>query len=186
MEDMRVSDEEKEKKEQERKEKRREYARQYYLKNIEKYRVRNKEYNEKHGDKKSAYYHKNKDRYRESQKQFCEKNEGYKLNHAKTVRGRYLQGRAGAKRRGIAWNITLEEYEPFLKHPCQYCGGPLNETGVGLDRKNDEPFYSVSNVAPCCRRCNSTFIAGFSYEEKLMIAPVLREIDAKRRSREQS
>ena len=37
--------------------------------------------------------------------------------------------------------VTREEYDAYLAKPCTYCGYPLCETGIGLDRiDNSIPF----------------------------------------------
>jgi hypothetical protein len=39
--------------------------------------------------------------------------------------------------------------------PCHYCGGMLlDETGCGLDRRNNSIGYTIENVLPCCGVCN--------------------------------
>lgn len=41
----------------------------------------------------------------------------------------------------------------IVSQPCHYCdtvGNPF----VGIDRKNNEPYYRVENSLPCCKRCN--------------------------------
>lgn len=42
----------------------------------------------------------------------------------------------------------------FLAGPCFYCGGPLNPTGTGLDRKTPSKGYVLGNVVSCCGKCN--------------------------------
>jgi hypothetical protein len=38
---------------------------------------------------------------------------------------------------------------------CHYCfSSLLTETGIGLDRINNNLGYSLDNVLPCCGNCN--------------------------------
>ncbi len=88
--------------------------------------------------------------------------------------------RRAIKDRGIIWELTFDEYEPLLKLPCHYCGKQLPCTGVGLDRKDSGGGYIVANVVPCCFRCNVTFGDRFNYDEKLILANAIKEVDKKR------
>ena len=56
---------------------------------------------------------------------------------------------------GREFSITFAQYEEFLKRPCQYCKGPLNETGSNLDRVDSTKGYVEGNVVTCCAICNS-------------------------------
>ena len=59
---------------------------------------------------------------------------------------------AGAKRRFILWDLTIEEFMEFWQKPCSYCGDPIKT--IGLDRHDNNEGYYVYNVSPCCTRCN--------------------------------
>lgn len=61
------------------------------------------------------------------------------------------------------FNLTFEEAEKLFTSNCFYCNKPpSNEIktvigGVkynGIDRKNNEPFYSLENSVSCCKVCN--------------------------------
>lgn len=62
----------------------------------------------------------------------------------------------------------------------RYCGGPLEECGSGLDRKNNDEYYSIETCVPCCGRCNTTFMDLYSYEEKMILAEAIRRIELNR------
>lgn len=74
---------------------------------------------------------------------------------------KYLKG---AEYRGIAFEITFEEFLSVLSDECHYCGGPgiprLNTSKTesirycGLDRVDSGKGYSVKNCVPCCKVCN--------------------------------
>lgn len=93
---------------------------------------------------------------------------------------RWTVGRSIAKRRGIPWDISLEDYLPLISRPCHYCGGPLAPTGGGLDRMDNEGTYSIDNVVPCCRGCNTVKGERFTYDEMLLLAPALQRIHQER------
>jgi len=101
-----------------------------------------------------------------------------KLNNkrARTPRGRYRTSRSIAKRRNLEWSILEEQYYSLIQEKCHYCGDLLNETGVGLDRIDNEKGYLHDNVVPCCLPCNRTRSDNFSYEEMLILAGTIRQI----------
>ena len=61
--------------------------------------------------------------------------------------------RAGALRRGLPYDLTLDQFMSFWQKSCRYCGDEI-ET-VGLDRVDNSKGYLFSNVVPCCKICNS-------------------------------
>lgn len=66
--------------------------------------------------------------------------------------GRFKEAKGGAKARGYEWRVTFEQFlEWIANRPCTYCG---SEARHGIDRINNEPYYDISNVVPCCGRCN--------------------------------
>jgi hypothetical protein len=66
---------------------------------------------------------------------------------------RYSELKGNARKRGFAFDISFDDYVLLLwGAPCMYCG---DQTNGGVDRLNNEPFYSLSNAVPCCGVCNS-------------------------------
>lgn len=63
-----------------------------------------------------------------------------------------IEYRSGAKRRGIDFSLTLEEFTSLWQEPCSYCGSEI-ET-IGLDRIENNKSYSIDNVTTCCALCN--------------------------------
>ena len=70
---------------------------------------------------------------------------------------------SSAKRRNIHWNLSVEEFNNFIKMNCHYCGvSPNLEVKTrfhkmkvnGIDRKNSSIGYEVNNCVPCCEICN--------------------------------
>lgn len=79
----------------------------------------------------------------------------------------YCQGRSSnAKSRGIAWEISFEDWVILSQRACHYCGSPpsnLSRGGYGrngdysyngLDRVDNDVGYVLKNVVPCCKSCN--------------------------------
>jgi hypothetical protein len=66
---------------------------------------------------------------------------------------RESEARGNAKRRGLEWTITKEQFLSFWQKPCTYCGDAI-ET-VGLDRVDNAKGYTLENVTSCCGICNS-------------------------------
>lgn len=82
-----------------------------------------------------------------------------------------------AKRRGIDWSLTLEEFTSLISSPCYYTGRSPSTRCVarggevilwnGVDRKDSSRGYTVENCVPCCSEVNmaknimdeSTFLA---------------------------
>lgn len=63
---------------------------------------------------------------------------------------------ACARRRGIFFNLSFDEYVPISLLSCHYCGGPLPKRGSGLDRVDSNKGYVIENVVPCCHFCNQS------------------------------
>ena len=72
----------------------------------------------------------------------------------RTPKGRFAHLRNRSKYDSTEMTLTLEEYKELIAQPCFYCGGPLQDTGAGLDRINNEAGYVKGNVRPCCVQCN--------------------------------
>lgn len=102
-------------------------------------------------------------------------------NH--TIEYRFKHSKRQAKKRGIRWELTIKEFNLLIAQVCHYCGGSLGITGSSLDRKDNKIGYDMSNVVPCCGRCNFTKSDYFTYDEmREFLAPVLSQIRIKRGS----
>ena len=73
--------------------------------------------------------------------------------YSKTFKGRYVQIKAAAKKRGILFTIPLESFHKYWQAPCTYCGDPVER--AGLDRVDNTKGYTIGNVVSCCKLCNS-------------------------------
>ncbi len=88
----------------------------------------------------------------------------------------YAQYKRGAVRRNLVFELTLEQFECLTKEQCYYCGKEPQErfslvrfrngsyVGNGIDRKDNNTGYILSNCVPCCETCNRAKLAT-SYEE---------------------
>jgi hypothetical protein len=63
-----------------------------------------------------------------------------------------MQYRRKAQQRGLAFTLSLDEFEKIIRNPCFYCG----EYGEsrGLDRVDNRLSYYVQNLVSCCSECN--------------------------------
>lgn len=101
-------------------------------------------------------------------------------------RTRYTAAKHIASRRGMAFDISFDDFSALIQHPCHYCGHPLNPTGSGLDRIDPTGGYTIDNVVPCCRPCNWTKSDFFTYEEMLVIGAAIGRVKDERASHESS
>lgn len=113
--------------------------RAYYKRNRLTIRIRQKDYDARNRQKLLAYQR----QYRKS---------GRRAELGRTLRGRYQNYKDASKRRGLAFEITKEQFEGLWRKPCFYCGDAI-ET-VGLDRVDNDKGYTFDNVVSCCKWCN--------------------------------
>ena len=80
-----------------------------------------------------------------------------------------------AKNRGLKWNLNEEQFKKITQKDCYYCGAkPNNISGKkkyngeyiynGIDRVDNNKGYTIDNIVPCCRRCN-TAKSNFTLQE---------------------
>jgi hypothetical protein len=94
--------------------------------------------------------------------------------------------RHAAKRKGLAWDLTKDEFARLTKLACHYCGArpaaimkpshgrkASEASGVyvynGVDRKDNAAGYVEGNVLPACGPCNHAK-ATMAYEDFLALA----------------
>lgn len=79
--------------------------------------------------------------------------------------GIYASYAANARKNGIPFALSREEFMRIMQKPCAYCGTPPSAVALrrprggpyvynGLDRIDGPIGYVTGNVAPCCRPCN--------------------------------
>lgn len=76
----------------------------------------------------------------------------------------YNAYRRGAKRRGITFSLTVEDFIELCKEDCVYCGaspekreywnGRVSIESSGVDRINNNIGYIKENCVTCCTWCN--------------------------------
>jgi 5-methylcytosine-specific restriction endonuclease McrA len=83
-----------------------------------------------------------------------------------TTRRLYTEIRRNAKTRGIAFDLTIDDFVRVASNPCRYCGDPAplrSRTEIegsrpvklhGLDRVDNASGYAIANVVACCGLCN--------------------------------
>ena len=124
-------------------------------------------------DTKKAYYQKNKETFIQKAKSWAIKNpvkvstakEKYRQNNREkirasstvysrknrnTVNGKYSQYKSGAKKRGLIFDISIQEFTVLITSLCYYCGC----NGGGIDRVDNSMGYIKDNSVPCCYVCN--------------------------------
>jgi hypothetical protein len=69
-----------------------------------------------------------------------------------TPKGRFQKYRINAIKRGIDFNLTLDEFSALWKKPCDYCGAEIEF--IGVDRIDPKGIYEPGNITPCCKFCN--------------------------------
>lgn len=79
---------------------------------------------------------------------------GWKCNTCahKMPRFRFSTYKRRAKKAGIEFDLTYDEFMAHWQAPCHYCGSDI-ET-IGLDRVDSSQGYTAANVVPCCHPCN--------------------------------
>lgn len=82
----------------------------------------------------------------------------------------YNQYKQNARRRGLSFELTTEQFLDITQKDCFYCGtkpsniykptrqtersGSIPYTYSGIDRVNNSLGYTLGNTVPCCSRCN--------------------------------
>lgn len=64
----------------------------------------------------------------------------------------YTMYRSVSKRKRRAFELTKSQVTQLVKSPCDYCGESLDYNGI--DRVDNKKGYTLSNVVPCCSKCN--------------------------------
>ena len=145
------------------------YAQRYYRKHRKERKAASKAYRDVHKKQYEIYARK------------------YYKQHPLTIEDRFKRllvvlQKEKIKKSDALWNFDF--YKKLLKkNQCHYCSGPLSPTGYNLDRKDNSLKHESKNVVPCCRRCNYTKNKHFSYDEMMLLSPVLKRIQRKRGNR---
>lgn len=72
--------------------------------------------------------------------------------HRHTLNGQYHEYKKSAKRRGLSFNLCELDCLPYFNTSCYYCNNTIK--GIGMDRVDNNIGYELTNLVPCCYRCN--------------------------------
>jgi len=94
----------------------------------------------------------------------------------------------------VEFTLTFEEFKEIISNnKCNYCDeiliynkhsrnwGKSLTRAHQLDRKDNSKGYVKNNVVPCCWTCNRLKSDIFTYEEFMMMSPILKQIKEKRK-----
>ena len=108
---------------------------------------------------REAFLEKRKKWYKENREKICAERREYYQENKEMLKGydykeeaKYKRCAREAKKRGIAFELTCEEFSEFWQKPCSYCGAEIKT--AGLDRVNNNFGYLYDNVVSCCWTCN--------------------------------
>jgi hypothetical protein len=89
---------------------------------------------------------------------------------------RFRRLRASTKTRGHEVLINFNQFEEISNQPCIYCQNKLCESssqGSNLDRIDNSKGYTIENVRPCCKICNSIRNIFLSVQETHIVVQAL-------------
>jgi len=87
-----------------------------------------------------------------------EYNKKFGKEQERTPKKRFSNLKSQAKKRGLEFNLSLEEFSAEISKPCMYCNNILGKKSVtsgGLDRMDNSKGYVVDNICSCCGHCNA-------------------------------
>lgn len=73
-----------------------------------------------------------------------------KRQYKNTLPPKYRSYQQRANIKGIAFELTVDEFCNMLLLPCLYC----KMQATGIDRINSSEGYTLLNSVPCCYQCN--------------------------------
>jgi hypothetical protein len=82
-------------------------------------------------------------------------------------RRQFTDARGNAKRRGIDFTLSEEQFLELRAAPCVY--GTSTEPAEGIDRIVSEQGYTAENTSPCCPRHNMIKNKVFNREDMLRL-----------------
>lgn len=120
--------------------------------------------------------YKNVDDKRECDRRYSktEKGRTTRKRNAQTEKGRYANLKYKAKRRKKDFNLSFEEFLTVCNLPCFYCNSKEKNFGHGLDRIKNDKGYSINNIIPCCKVCNTIRSNNLTVEETKYVVTALQ------------
>lgn len=81
--------------------------------------------------------------------------------------------------------ITYEQFIEYFvsQNNCHYCDSQVywnKKSTYNLDRCDNEVGYIMNNIVVCCGFCNETKGDRFTYQEFMLLAPILKQIKLSR------
>lgn len=78
-------------------------------------------------------------------------------------KARYKEYVNSAKKRNVSWDLSFEHACTLFSDVCYYCGeapyqyrkGKGEVLYTGIDRKDNNIGYTITNVVSCCKKCNT-------------------------------
>ena len=119
-----------------------------------------------------AYREQNKEHLKRYHREWTEKNPGRKHQYSKSLAGKLSHYRSNAKRRGIQYLLTDDEFQSMLHSPCTYCG---QVDAGGVDRIDSGLDYTADNCTPSCGLCNRMKMDSTSHDFLEHIAKIYRK-----------
>jgi hypothetical protein len=149
------------------KEKDKVYQKKYYVK-----------YHDRILQEERTYYETHREQDRKVQKKSSAKRKEIVRVRVRTLPRRYVNAKSYALReRELPWELTFDQYEKLILQSCYYCDKITLgvESGVGLDRIDNDKGYTIDNVLPCCTVCNQIRGDNLTVDEmKVAMEAVLR------------
>lgn len=138
-------------------EKYKEYYARYSAENKDKIKVKNHTWYVNNKDMQNAKCRAYQKENRDKIKAYESTNKAKRASQASAPHRRFNSLLNCARYRNIPVEITLEQYTEMIKDRiCYYCGESFEgASGGNLNRIESDEGYTLKNVRPCCRTCNS-------------------------------
>lgn len=135
----------------------REYQHQYFLKNKESIKARQRKW---YLENKTRILDKLHSKYVPRIRKIPGLTPSYSQEYRRQVQrrlyytptSRYNHYKGTAKSKNHLFELSKEQFNQFWQKPCYYCGASISH--IGLDRMDNDKGYLIDNVVSCCIDCN--------------------------------
>lgn len=86
-------------------------------------------------------------------KQQVPKKKKYKYKRETNSKDIYNRYKYSAKNRNLIFDISYNDFMEYWNKSCTYCNSTIKT--IGLDRIDSNEGYLISNITPCCWKCNN-------------------------------
>lgn len=127
----------------------------------------------------ARYYEKNRDKERAKRRAYDATPRGAELKRIRAYKpdSRYRELQKMCTKRSKPCDLSLKDYAAVVSADrCHYCAGPLPKYSSGLDRKDNDIGYTLSNVVPCCQGCNRIKSNLLTYDEMVAVSDLLNRM----------